>query len=302
MADYVLDFGQSPAYLHVRDQQLIIEPKGGAPQTVPLAEIAVLILAHPQVTCTQAVFAGLLAAGGVVVACNEQRMPAGLLLPTAGHFAQAERFVAQAGAAAPRKKRLWQQIVKAKLRAQGDLLADLRGDDAGLRNLSREVRSGDPTNVEAQGARRYWPRLFDDPAFRRRRDLSDANRFLNYGYAVLRAVVARAICAAGLHPSLGVHHHNRYNAYCLADDLMEPYRPLVDDAVVDLTGCVGADAPLEPSTKRALLEAITGCYRVDGEVRSVFDICARTAQSLARVFLGESASVWYPREIRHADR
>ena len=130
-------------------------------------------------------------------------------------------------------KRLWRQIVRAKIKAQAALLVELRGTDFGLGALVLRVRSGDPSNVEARAARRYWPHVFADLDFRRHRENEDQNILLNYGYAVLRAIIARAICAAGLHPSLGIHHHNRYNAFCLADDLMEPFRPAVDHAVAE---------------------------------------------------------------------
>ncbi len=300
MTDRVLDFADSPAYLHVRNQQLVIDRKPHDPVTLPLAEVAVLILAHPQLTCTQSVFSVLLEHGGTVVACDRSHLPIGLMLPTAAHFAQTERFAAQASAGAPRKKRAWQQIVKAKLRAQAAALESLRGHDAGLREFAKRVRSGDPDNVEAQGARRYWPALFEDSTFRRRREAPDANRFLNYGYAVLRAIVARAVCAAGLHPSLGLQHHNRYNAYCLADDLMEPYRPLVDTAVVQLVERVGPDAPLERDTKHTLLEVFTARYRADDEVRTLFDVVTRTTSSLAQVYLQQSQQVWFPRDLSHA--
>ena len=148
-----------------------------------------------------------------------------MLLPLVGHHLQARRFVAQAAASVPTKKRLWRQIVRAKIELQAHTLETLHGDSAGVRPLMRLVRSGDPENVEARAARAYWPLLFADDDFRRDHERGDQNRLLNYGYTVLRAIVARAICAAGLHPALGLHHHNQYSAFCLADDLMEPFRP-----------------------------------------------------------------------------
>jgi CRISPR-associated protein Cas1 len=223
-----------------------------------------------------------------------------MMLPVTGHSVQTERFAAQADAPAPVRKRLWKQVVRCKILAQADLLQRLRGDDQGLTAVSRSVRSGDPSNREAVASRRYWSALFDDPGFRRRFDAPDANRLLNYGYAVLRAVVGRAICAAGLHPSLGLHHHNRYNPFCLADDLMEPYRPLIDSAVVEHVGCYGTDAPLDRVGKQALLEAILARYRADGEVRTLFDLAARTAVSLAKVYLKQSSDLDYPKKLSDA--
>jgi CRISPR-associated protein Cas1 len=151
--------------------------------------------------------------------------------------------------------------------------------------LARQVRSGDPDNREAVAARRYWNRLFDDSGFRRRRDGDDQNRLLNYGYAVLRAAVARAICAVGLHPGLGVHHHHRSDAFCLADDLIEPYRPIVDAEVVEIAGEFGTDAPLDRPVKARLLGVLTQRWISDGEDRAILDLIARSARSLAATLL-----------------
>jgi CRISPR-associated protein Cas1 len=221
-------------------------------------------------------------------------MPIGMLLPLQTHFVQAERFAKQAQASLPTRKQLWKQLVQAKLKAQGRLLKELRGEDQGITALAQRVRSGDPDNLEAQASRRYWPALFNDPNFHRHRTADDQNRFLNYGYAVLRAIVARAICAAGLHPSLGLHHHNRYDAFCLADDLMEPLRTIVDRAVVQWTDIHGPQAPLDRDAKTAVLQALTGRFTVEGESRTLFDIVARTAQSLAAIFASERDDLLIP--------
>lgn len=155
-----------------------------------------------------------------------------MMLPLNANVLQSQRLAAQASAPLPLKKQLWKQIVRREILAQGELLAELRDGDHDLSELARAVRSGDPDNREAVAARRYWPVLFEDPNFHRRFDAPDANRLLNYGYAVLRAAMGRAMCGAGLHPALGLHHHHRENPFCLADDLMEPCRPLIDAAVV----------------------------------------------------------------------
>lgn len=300
MTDRILDFADGTAYLRVRNDQLVVERKEQPEVSTPLCEVAALILTNPQVLCSQPVMARLMGHGGVVIVCDERHLPVGMMLPLTGHTVQTERFAAQAAAPLPLRKRLWKDIVHRKILAQGDLLRQLRGDDHGLTEIARSVRSGDPSNREAVASRRYWPALFDDPNFHRRFDAPDANRLLNYGYAVLRAVVGRAICAAGLHPSLGLHHHNRYNPFCLTDDLMEPYRPIVDAAVVEHVGSHGHDAPLDRTGKQALLEPILGRYRADGEVRTLFDIAARTAVSLAKVFLKQSTRLDYPNELTDA--
>jgi hypothetical protein len=172
------------------------------------------------------------------IVSNEKHLPAAMLLPLSTHSTQTERFARQAAVSLPTRKRAWQQIVQAKLRAQARLLEETTGADQGLHVMAGRVRSGDPDNLEAQAARVYWPALFgkeaSGEAFRRDPEGEGINVHLNYGYAVLRAIVARALCASGLHPSLGVHHHNRYDTFCLADDLMEPFRPLVDRVVAGL--------------------------------------------------------------------
>jgi len=294
MTERIIDISDQPARLHVNLERLMIERDGAEPEAIPLADVAVLVVSHPQVTYTHAVLSGLAAAGAAFITCDQRRMPVGMLLPLAGHSVQAERFALQAQAAEPTKKRLWQQVVRAKLSAQARLLSDLRGTDLGLAAMARRVRSGDPDNLEAQASARYWPALFPDPTFRRNVDGEDQNRLLNYGYAVLRAIVARAICASGLHPSLGIHHHNRYDAFCLADDLMEPFRPLVDRAVVRYTEARGPDAPLDRQAKAALLEALTGRLTLKGESRTPFDVAARAAASLAAVFEGTRKNIVLP--------
>lgn len=300
MTDRIIDLSESAAYLRVEHRQLVIERPDQPQASVPLTETAAVVLAHPRASCSLPAFGGLMDAGAAVVVCNGRNLPVGMMLPLVSHSTQTQRFAAQAGAALPLKKRLWQRIVKRKILAQAELLVELRDNDFGLVELARRVRSGDAGNLESQAARRYWPALFDNPAFRRRYDAEDQNRLLNYGYAVLRAVVGRAICAAGLHPSLGLHHHNQYNAFCLADDLMEPYRPLVDAAVVQHAASYGQDAPLDRLAKQSLLEAITKPYRADDEVRTLFEIISRTACSLAGVYLGERRELTYPGELTDA--
>jgi CRISPR-associated protein Cas1 len=165
-----------------------------------------------------------------------------------------------------------------------------------LTELASLVRSGDPANVEARAARRYWSVVFGEK-FRRDPDLEDANRYLNYGYAVLRAIVARAICGAGLHPTLGIHHHHRNNAYCLADDLLEPFRPLADRAAVDLVARRGAEAQLDPGLKRELLTELTGRVLLNGERRTVFEAAERAAVSLAEIYLGSRGKLVLPESL-----
>jgi CRISPR-associated protein Cas1 len=326
MTERILDISDRPAYLSVRNELLVVrfasvaaildrQPNGGedslsrplgtaatesagehdAPYvqrgkrrdevTMPLTDLAALIVSHPQVTYTHAVLSGLAAAGAIFVACNEKHLPAAMLLPLVSHSTQTERFAKQAALPLPTRKRLWQQIVRAKLLAQGRLLEERTGRDWGLRLMAGRVRSGDAGNLESQAARAYWQALFSEN-FRRDPEGEGVNALLNYGYAVVRAIVTRALCGAGLHPSFGVHHHNRYDAFCLADDLMEPFRPLVDRVVAKLRDERGSEVTVDKDSKRAILEGLLGRFTANQESRTLFDWASRAACSLAAVIEG----------------
>jgi len=297
--DRIIDISEAAATLHVRYAQLVIAPEAGGEVTTPLAEIAVLVISHPRVLMSQAVISGIAENGGSVLICDSKFLPAAMMLPLQTHSTQSERFARQAQASLPLRKRLWQQIVRAKIAAQGRLLHELHGEDGGLLAMAPRVRSGDAEHLEGQAARRYWPLLFGDPHFRRGREGPDQNSHLNYGYAVLRSITARALCAAGLHPSLGLQHHNRYDAFCLANDLMEPFRPVVDRAVYFYIQEHDPALPLDKSAKAFLIGELLRRYRCEGEERTLFDVVARAASSLARAFLGESTSVQIP-EVSYA--
>lgn len=310
MINRVLDLSDRPARLSVRNSLLVLQfaPSASAPavqppaalpndaeektyrcerlgdpdeMTIPLGDVAVLIVSHPQVSYSNAVLSGLAVSGAILVTCNEKHMPVSMLLPLVAHSLQSERFSAQAALPLPAKKRIWQQIVRAKVLAQARLLEERTGADSGLRILATRVSSGDAGNLEAQAARIYWQQLFPNSDFRRDPEGEGLNAVLNYGYAVLRAIVARSLCGAGLHPSLGVHHHNRYDAFCLADDLMEPFRPIVDREAANLNAVRGASLSLDKESKRALLQILLGRFEAGSESRTLFDWASRAASSLA---------------------
>jgi CRISP-associated protein Cas1 len=283
-----------PARLSVRDAQLVIACDGTGAVTTPLSEIAVLLIAHPQVSLTQAVLSRIAETGGSVVTIDGNFLPASMLLPVQAHFLQTERFARQIELGLVLRKRLWQKIVRAKIVAQGQLLRQLHGSDGGLVPLAARVRSGDPDNLEAQAARRYWALVFGDPKFRRGSEGPDQNQHLDYGYAVLRAAVARALCAAGLHPSIGLRHRNRYDAFCLAADVMEPFRPLVDRRVASWIQDHDPTERLDSAAKQALLGVLAARYWVDGEQRGLFDVLSRTANSLARCIVGDGEDFAIP--------
>ena len=289
MTNRILSIEEPGSSLRVDLDRLVIERRDDKPTFYcPLNEIAVLVLEHGGILLSQAVLSRLIEAGGAVVVCDSQHLPVGMMFSLNANTLQTERFARQADASRPTMKRLWQETVRLKILAQARLLRRLNGEDGGLEHMAGRVRSGDPDNLEAQAARRYWPRMFPGNEFRRDRTAQDQNRHLNYGYAVLRAVVARALCAAGLHPSLGLHHHNRYNPYCLADDVMEPFRPLVDQIVASRVraGCDRGE-PLTREVRAQLLQPLVGRYETAGEERTLFDSLNRASAALGRVLTGE---------------
>lgn len=294
MNNRILDLSEAAAKLSVDSGALLIEVEGRPGVRVPFADLAVVLSAHPQNRLSHAALSGIASAGAVFVACDEKRLPVGMMLPLQANFVQGERFVRQAEAPLPRKKRAWQALVQAKVRAQARLLDRLGRPDTGLAGLASKVRSGDPANVEAQAAKRYWAAMFMGIEFRRDPDAMGVNSYLNYGYAVLRSMTARSICAAGLHPGLGLHHHNRYDAFALADDLMEPFRPLVDEAAELIVRGHGADAPLDREKKAFILGHLGGTYEAWDEGRSLFDWLSRLSASLVKIYAGEAEDLEVP--------
>jgi len=290
----ILDFSQHPAYLRADGALLSIESADNPIATLPFAEIAAVLLSHPQTTITRGALAGLAQAGAIVVTADESYLPISMMLPLTGFHAPARRMAAQLAAQLPTRKRLWQQVIHAKISAQASLLEEERGEDFGLRSLAAEVRSGDPDNCEGQAARIYWPSLFNDLNFTRRSDVPNQNRYLNYAYAIVRAVTTRAICAVGLHPGLGLHHHHRENPFCLADDLMEPFRPAADRIALNVLRDFGPDAEMEKKLKARLIDVTNQRFDIAGEQRTLFDALAKLALSVASVFEGRGDRATLP--------
>ena len=249
---------------------------------VALDDVHAVILHAHGLTWTNNLVAALAERGAPIVHCGANHLPVAVTLPLSGHHAQGGKMRAQWEAGRPLSKQLWRRVIVAKIAMQGSLLAAHGMAEAGaFALLARRVRSGDPENIEAQAARRYWPALMG-AEFRRDRDAAGANALLNYGYAVMRATIARAVIAAGLHPTIGIHHANRGNAMALADDLIEPFRPLVDALVLSMRDA-GVKA-LDPPTKRRFARLIAFDLRVGGEASPVSMAATRLAQSLARSF------------------
>lgn len=299
----------NPAYLSLKNEQLVIKLpqveknddlpesfKADAVKTIPIEDVGVVVLDNKQITITQGLMEALLDNNCAVITCDKSHLPVGLLLPLCGNTTQNERFRQQLDASLPLKKQLWQQTVQVKIGNQAAVLKKCRGVEVGnMQKWQNDVRSGDPDNLEGRAAAYYWRNMFPEVEnFTRDKDGVSPNNLLNYGYAVLRAVVARSLVASGLLPTLGIHHHNRYNAYCLADDIMEPYRPYVDEVVVSYTGENGYPDELSSDVKRVLLSIPVLDVRINGQRSPLMLATGQTAASLARCFSGESRKLVYP--------
>lgn len=299
----------NPAYISLRDAQLVIklpevekadnlteEYKKSTEVTRPIEDIGILVLSHKQITITSGALEALLENNCAVITCDSKSMPAGLLLPLSGNTTQSERFRDQIYASQPLRKQLWQQTIQYKIRNQAAVLSQCsKVETKCMQMWANDVRSGDPDNLEARAAVYYWSRMFGHiPGFIRDREGVAPNNFLNYGYAILRAVVARSLVASGLLPTLGIHHHNRYNAYCLADDIMEPYRPYVDRLVYDITEQYGVDVELSKDIKAELLSIPTLDVIIGGKRSPLMVATSQTTASLYKCFSGESRKIIYP--------
>jgi len=260
---------------------------------VPLDDVEAVIAATPAVSYTNQALTALAERGAPVVICGRNFTPSAFLLPVDGHHAQGERFEAQAGTKLPARKRLWAEIVKAKVAAQAASLERIGRNPIPLRHLISRIRSGDPGNIEAQAAQKYLPAMFGEN-FKRDRDADGVNAGLNYGYTVLRAATARSIVAAGLHPSLGLHHVSNGSGLRLADDLMEPFRPAVDLLVHSLAS--RSTIKLDPPTKRTLAGVLHADFMTADGASPLSNVMTRLAQSLAQVFLGERRRLAWPLE------
>ena len=304
MIKRTLYFG-NPAYLSLKMKQMVVripqEDDGDLPseeemvRTLPIEDLGVIILDNKRITITQGLMEALLENNCAVITCDTKRMPVGLMLPLSGNTIQNERFRSQLDSSLPLRKQLWQQTIEAKIRNQAAVLKYVTGQEhKNILKWSDSVRSGDADNMEARAAVYYWKSIFPNaPGFIRDREDEGANALLNYGYAILRAVVARALVGAGLLPTLGIHHHNRYNAYCLADDIMEPYRPYVDKLVVEMLDD-GAEDRLTATNKVKLLNIPVIEVGINGKRSPLMIAVSQTVSSLVKCFRGECRKLIYP--------
>ena len=287
-------FFGNPASLRVKNNQLLIKRKDKEDRNVPIEDIGFLIIDHYGVTISHGALGALLENNASIITTNEKHMPEGMFLPLAGNSEQNERFRYQLNASEPLKKQLWKQTVKAKIQNQSGLLKQFGLEYEFLNKTYKKVLSGDSGNHESQAARYYWGVLFDLFLFKRYRYGKPPNNLLNYGYAILRAVIARALAGSGLLPGLGIHHRNRYNAYPLADDIMEPYRPYVDEIVWNLAMNEYDISELTADIKRELLEIPNIPVKLNEQPLSLMLAASRTTASLHRCFSGDSRKLIYP--------
>lgn len=308
MIKKTLYFG-NPVYLSLKNAQLVIKlPEVVKNSTLPegfkqmsevtksIEDIGVVVLDNKQITITSGVLESLLENNCAVITCNSKSMPVGLMLPLYGNTTQNERFRHQLGASLPLMKQLWQQTIKIKIENQAVVLNECTGEEFKCMKVwAADVKSGDSDNLEARAAAYYWKNLFKIEGFTRDREGIPPNNLLNYGYAILRAVVARGLVVSGLLPTLGIHHHNRYNAYCLADDIMEPYRPYVDRLVYDIFKEEGSNcAELTKEQKVRLLTIPILETVISGKRSPLMVAVGQTTASLYKCFSGELRKISYP--------
>lgn len=310
MIKRTLYFG-NPAYLSFKSRQLVIRkpPANDLPpldfdnpkeytdaiKTIPIEDIGLVVLDCQQIIVSSALLTALLDNNCAVVSCDQKHLPTGLLLTLYGNVVQTERHHQQLDASLPLKKQLWQQTIQAKIKNQAAVLKTIPEVETGnITAWAQAVKSGDSDNLEGRAAAYYWKSIFiDNPKFTRDDD-DIVNAMLNYGYAIIRALVARAIVGAGLLPTIGIHHHNRYDAYCLADDLMEPYRPYVDRIVLNAVNEGKLPEELDTRTKKVFLELPTKEVIIDGNRRPLMLAVSQTVTSLQKCFAGEIRKLTYP--------
>lgn len=300
MIKQTLYFG-NPTRLYIRNSQLCMVVNEGKTDeekiiTRPIEDIGMVIIDSAQISLTSSVASMLMENGAALIVCDKRHLPSGLMLNIEGHTLQSERIRDQISVSLPLKKQLWAQTVSAKIINQSKVLEKFELDTSGyLEKLVSKIKSGDSSNIEARAASYYWKLLLESfPAKTRRRDGDSPNELLNYGYTVVRAIAARAISSVGLHPSIGLFHKNKYNAYCLADDIMEPYRPYVDIIVMELNKS-GKSLTLESKEiRKAILEIITSDVRIGEQTRPLALAMNETASSLYKCFSKISKTISYP--------
>lgn len=298
MIKRTLFFG-NPAYLSTRNAQLVVGfPEKDKPEaTIPIEDLGYVVLEHPQITITNGLLTKLVENKTAVITCDRQHLPCSFLQPLTGHSEQTERIRHQLNASLPLKKNLWQQTVVAKIENQAGHFLHHKKNALRLKRYARQVQSGDLDNQEALAAAYYFQNLFDIPEFSRNQKGIPPNNLLNYGYAILRAIAARALVSSGMLPSVGIFHSNKYNAFCLADDIMEPYRPFVDLLVYDIVASGEDYEELDVRLKSVLLTLPAMDVVIDGKKSPLMNAMSRTTSSLYSCFEGSSRKILYPKLV-----
>lgn len=292
----------NPAYLSLHQNQLSIDlphlkvlGEKESKKSIPIEDIGIIILDNQQITITHGCIAALLENNAAIITCNQSRHPTGMMLPIDGHNTQSERFRYQIDASQPLKKQLWQQTVQAKILNQAAILFNRNIACENMVYWAKSVRSGDPDNYEGRAAAYYWKSVFPKKLdFFRGREGDPPNNLLNYGYAILRAIVARGLVCSGLLPTLGIHHRNKYNAYCLADDIMEPYRPYVDEIVLGIIDRGENFLELGTEIKTQLLGIATVDVQFEKSTSPLMVGLQSTTSSLAKCYEGTIRRINYP--------
>ncbi len=296
MIKRTLYFG-NPCTLRKKDMQLMVSfpiEESKEDNSVPVEDIGLVILDNPQIIISNALIMALNENNSAILSCDTSHLPYGLMLPMFSHHAFTEKLYSQLEASQPLMKNLWQQTVTSKIENQAALLKRVGIDTKKMDFYLTDVKSGDSGNVEGRAAAYYWDNLFSGAIFLRHRFGEPPNNLLNYGYAVLRAIVARSLIASGLFPSIGIHHRNKYNPYCLADDIMEPFRPYVDSLVLDIIQEIPELEELSPEIKKRLLQIPVIDVVIDGKSSPLMVGVQRTTASLASCFDGETRKIMYP--------
>lgn len=286
-------FFSNPCYLSVKDRQLLVSRESGETLRIPIEDIGFMVLEDQHIKVSMPLLEELADNNVAVIFCNSKHMPQSMLFPLEGNHLQGEIHRAQVKASEPLKKHLWKQTVESKIINQASLLQVLGLKHNDLMVISGSVKSGDSTGRESYAAKVYWARLFGGGFLRERYGIPP-NNMLNYGYIVLRAAVARALTGSGLLPTFGIHHHNRYNAYALADDIMEPFRPFVDRIVHELNEKHPDALDIDKDIKAELLKVLTVDVRFKKTIRPLMVGLSQTTASLAKCFTGERRSIDYP--------
>lgn len=300
MIKKTLYFG-NPSYLYLKDGQLIVkDPEAettilSIKAKIPTEDIGLIILDHQRITITQPLMIKLLENNTAILICNDLHMPISLTLPMAYNDTFSEKVKYQLEASEPLKKQLWRQTIVAKLRNQSKVLELLEMESRSIDRMSMRVRSGDPDNLEGQAANVYWDKLLKKYEVSRGRFEGPPNHYFNYGYAILRSVIARNLVGSGCLPVLGIHHRNKYNPYCLADDIMEPYRPLVDLMIFKYLSKINpVEDQLTKEDKAFLLQIPVLDVEINGKKSPLMVGSQRTTASLIRCFEGVERKILYP--------